>query len=59
VSWPLARNRFDRGELVRVFEQEVTTKEHFYLAHRPEEADRPDVAQLIEWIIGEFATHSP
>jgi LysR family glycine cleavage system transcriptional activator len=57
VSWPLARNRFDTGELVRVFEQEVTTKEHFYLAHRPEEADRPDVAQLIDWIVAEFGTH--
>lgn len=56
VSWPLARNRFESGELVRVFESEVVTQEHFYLAHRPDEAGRPDVAQLIEWIIGEFGT---
>ncbi len=55
VSWPLARSRFDTGELVRVFAQEVTTMEHFYLAHRPEEAARPDVAQLIDWIVAEFA----
>jgi LysR family glycine cleavage system transcriptional activator len=57
VSWPLARNRFDSGELVRVFEREVTTREHFYLAHRPEEAERADVAQLIDWIVSEFGTH--
>ena len=56
VSWPLARNRFESGELVRVFEAEVTTQEHFYLAHRPEEAERPDVAKLVAWIVGEFAT---
>ncbi|MGK2926506.1 MAG: LysR substrate-binding domain-containing protein [Lysobacterales bacterium] len=57
VSWPLARNRFDRGELVRVFEQEVITREHFYLAHRPDESERPEVARLIDWIIAEFGTH--
>lgn len=57
VSWPLARNRFDRGELVRVFKQEVTTREHFYLAHRPDESERPEVARLIDWIIAEFGTH--
>jgi hypothetical protein len=37
--------------------QEVTTREHFYLAHRPEEAGRADVAQLIDWIVSEFGTH--
>lgn len=57
VSWPLARNRFDSGELVRVFKQEVTTREHFYLAHRREESERPEVARLIDWIIAEFGTH--
>jgi DNA-binding transcriptional LysR family regulator len=56
VSWPLARQRFDAGELVRVFDKEARTKEHFYLAHRAHEAERPDVVQLIDWIIGEFAT---
>lgn len=55
VSWPLARNRFDAGELVRVFEAEVATQEHFYLAHRPEETERPEVARLAEWIREEFA----
>lgn len=56
VSWPLARNRFDAGELVRVFDAEVATQEYFYLAHRPEEAERPDVAQLVEWIVGQFTS---
>jgi hypothetical protein len=56
VSWPLSRNRFDSGELVRLFETEVATQEHFYLAHRPDEAERGDVARLVAWIVGEFAT---
>jgi LysR family glycine cleavage system transcriptional activator len=56
VSWPLARNRFEAGELVRLFDTEVATQEHFCLAHRPDEAERPEVAKLVEWIVGEFAT---
>jgi LysR family glycine cleavage system transcriptional activator len=56
VSWPLARTRFDSGELVRLFETEVATQEHFYLAHRPDEVERGDVARLVAWIVGEFAT---
>ena len=56
VSWPLARGRFESGELVQVFETQAETQEHFYLAHRPGEEARADVAQLIEWIVGEFST---
>jgi LysR family glycine cleavage system transcriptional activator len=56
VSWPLARQRFESGDLVRVFDAEVRTQEYFYLAHRPGEAARPDIARLVEWIIAEFAT---
>jgi len=57
VSWPLSRHRFESGQLVRVFEKEVTTREFFYVAHRPEERERLDVMQLIDWIITEFGTH--
>jgi DNA-binding transcriptional LysR family regulator len=56
VSWPLSRSWFESGSLVRVFENEVKTGEHFYLAHRPGEHERLDIMQLIDWIIGEFRT---
>lgn len=54
VSWPLARAWFDSGALARVFEDEIETGECFYLAHRPEDADRPEVRRLIDWLIHEF-----
>ncbi|MGI9287106.1 MAG: LysR substrate-binding domain-containing protein, partial [Pseudomonadales bacterium] len=37
VSWPLAKDRFTSGALVRVFETELETGDNFYLAHRPED----------------------
>jgi LysR family glycine cleavage system transcriptional activator len=54
VSWPLSKNWFQSGALQRVFETEWVTDEHFYLAHRPEETERLDIVNLIEWIIREF-----
>jgi len=56
VSWPLSRRWFLSGALVRVFEKEVDTGEHFYLAHRPGEHERLDIMQLIDWIINECRT---
>jgi len=56
VSWPLARSRFESGALVKVFDELVDTDEYFCIAHRPEEAARPDVARLIEWLIEAFGT---
>ena len=54
VSWPLSKNWFESGALQRVFETEWVTDEYFYLAHRPEESERLDIANLIDWIIREF-----
>jgi LysR family glycine cleavage system transcriptional activator len=54
VSWPLSRNHFESGALVRAFPQEVVTNEHFYLAHRPGEHERLDIMQFIDWVLEEF-----
>jgi len=54
VSWPLSKNWFNSGALQRVFDTVWVTDEHFYLAHRPEESERLDVVNLINWIIREF-----
>ena len=56
VSWPLSKNWFHTGALQRVFETEWVTDEHFYLAHRPEESERLDIVNLLNWIIREFQT---
>ena len=54
VSWPLSKNWFESGALQRVYETEWITDEYFYLAHRPEESERLDIVNLIDWIIREF-----
>lgn len=54
VSWPLSADWFRYNALVRVFEEEIDTEKYFYLVHRPEEADRPEVQSLIEWMVAEL-----
>lgn len=54
VYWPLSDNWFRSGAIVQVFETDLITEEHFYLAHRPDEAERPEIVEAIEWITREF-----
>jgi LysR family glycine cleavage system transcriptional activator len=54
VSWPLSQPLFDSGDLVPAFGENITTSEKFYIAHRPEETDRKEVALLKKWIIEAF-----
>jgi LysR family glycine cleavage system transcriptional activator len=54
VSWPLSSRWFESGALVRALDDETDTEEDFYLAYRPEETAREEVASLIEWMLGEF-----
>lgn len=56
VSWPLGTRWFESGQLVRVFPDEVATRDHFFLAHRKGDELRPEVAVLRQWIIDEFRT---
>lgn len=54
VSWPLGKDWFDSGGLVRLFDTEVETGESFYLAHRPKDAERAEVRTLTEWMLEKF-----
>jgi LysR family glycine cleavage system transcriptional activator len=54
VSWPLSERWFEEGKLVRALKDEVRTHESFYLAYRPEEAEREAVVRLIDWIVKTF-----
>ena len=54
VSLPMSEKWFQSGVLQRVFETEWITDERFYLAHRTEEQNRPEVVELIQWLIQEF-----
>jgi DNA-binding transcriptional LysR family regulator len=54
VSWPLSERWFESGALVCALDDEVDTGEQFYLAHRPEEQERPEVEGIIKWVLEEF-----
>ena len=54
VSLPMSERWLKSGELVRVFDTEWITDEKFYLAHRPDELNRPELVSLVQWIIREF-----
>jgi len=56
VSLRLGYDRFEQGSLVRLFDTELQTGESYFLLLRPEDASRPDVRALTQWILDEFKT---
>jgi LysR family glycine cleavage system transcriptional activator len=56
VSAPLARQRFASGTLQRVFPQEVSTGESYYVVQRLPVAARPEVRALGDWLVEQFAS---
>jgi LysR family glycine cleavage system transcriptional activator len=49
----LSADRFSAGGLVRLFDAELTTNESYVLLHRPEDRERQDLQELVEWILKE------
>jgi len=54
VSSRLSHDRFAQGSLVKLFDTELATGESYFLLLRPEDAARPDVRTLTQWILDEF-----
>jgi LysR family glycine cleavage system transcriptional activator len=54
VSSRLSHDRFAQGTLVKLFDTELATGESYFLLLRPEDAARPDVRTLTQWILDEF-----
>jgi len=55
VSAPLAAARFAAGTLRRLFATELATGERYCIVARPEDAARPAVGRLIDWLRQEFS----
>jgi LysR family transcriptional regulator, glycine cleavage system transcriptional activator len=49
----LSADRFAAGNLVKLFEAELTTNESYVLLHRPEDRAREDLQELTQWILSE------
>jgi LysR family transcriptional regulator, glycine cleavage system transcriptional activator len=54
VSARLGNQRFTQGSLVKVFDAELATGESYYLLLRREDAERPDIRALTQWMLDEF-----
>jgi LysR family transcriptional regulator, glycine cleavage system transcriptional activator len=54
VSSRLGNERFAQGTLVRLFDAVLETGESYFLLLRREDANRPDVRALTEWLLNEF-----
>ena len=54
VSSRLGYERFSQGSLVRLFDTELETGESYFLLLRREDASRPDVRALTQWLLNEF-----
>ena len=57
ISWPLGQGWFGADMLCRVFDEEIETGMGFYVAWRAEDAERPEVKKLRDWIVTEFEKH--
>jgi LysR family transcriptional regulator, glycine cleavage system transcriptional activator len=55
VSSRLGNDRFVQGSLVKLFDRELETGESYFLIRRKEDAERPNVKALTEWLIEEFS----
>jgi LysR family glycine cleavage system transcriptional activator len=49
----LSADRFTAGGLVKLFNEELSTNESYYLLHRPEDRSREDLQELTRWILSE------
>src|SRR5262249_47519995 len=54
VSAPVAAQRFAKGSLVKVFDEELTMGDAYYLVTRHEDAQRLGVRALIGWMLQQF-----
>jgi LysR family glycine cleavage system transcriptional activator len=54
VASRLGNERFAQGSLVKLFDTELQTGESYFLLLRHEDAERPDVRALMQWLLDEF-----
>jgi LysR family glycine cleavage system transcriptional activator len=55
LSTRLVNERFAQGTLIKLFDRELETGESYFLVLRKEDAARPDIKALTQWLIDEFS----
>ena len=55
IPAPLSTERFRTKTLTRLFDHELKTPDSYFLVHRAEVANRPEVIAFRQWLLSELA----
>jgi len=55
IPLPISQSWFDSGTLVRLFDEELHTRDHYYLVQHEQHQQKPEIQLLIDWILAGFA----
>ncbi|MCB5227308.1 LysR family transcriptional regulator [Alishewanella sp. 16-MA] len=56
IPMPISHAWFTGGSLVKLFEQELVSRDRYYLVQHNDDTDRPEIKLLIDWILKSFHT---
>lgn len=56
IPLPISQAWFESGSLVRLFEEELHTRDHYYLVQHDDSQNKPEIQLLIDWVLTRFAT---
>lgn len=54
IPQPISASWFSNGNLKRLFEQELLSRDRYYLVRHDTDSNRPEVQLLIDWILQSF-----
>lgn len=54
IPLPISQSWFSSGSLVRLFEQELLSRDRYYLVRHDDDANRPEIQLLIDWVLKSF-----
>lgn len=55
IPLPLSQSWFDEGVLLPLFEQQLMTRDRYYLIQHDWHASRPELDLFVQWILSEFS----
>ena len=55
IPLPISQAWFDSGSLVRLFDEELHTRDHYYLVQHEDNLQKPEIQLLIDWVLAGFA----
>ncbi|WP_333606873.1 LysR substrate-binding domain-containing protein [Arsukibacterium sp.] len=54
IPLPISQSWFSSGSLVRLFEQELLSRDRYYLVKHDDDGNRPEIQLLIDWVLRSF-----